>query len=573
MDNSPSPTERLFGRAEILDRILRRARDLTAGYRQNIALVGPPLIGKTSILQRAVDLIREHPPLLPVYLEIRPDASLAEFAERFASTLLYHYWSTGGREAPTTLEDLWAACGPFVPKTVALLAKAVAKARRGHASALVALFEAPGTLRQESGRLCVIMVDEFHRIAAWGKALPFKALERQIMVQQETMYILASSSVPEARQILQERLAVLFGHFEVIPVGPLDLATGVRFLHDRAGLADLGVPYLVALADLTEGRPFELDTLARAIRGADGEGVATAEARIAEALTVTMFRPAGPLAQRCEEAVAGIPASWRTKVLPVLSAVAEGHHRIQAIAEATGRTTREIAQSVRWLQTAGLVVRSGAFCRVENRLLRFWLQTAHGLRGGSVHLEPSAAEQAFATRALALLTQATSRAPQAVLEVMETLMRRFRNDLIELHGRRLRLPKMEVHTLLLPSVPRAVVGRHDGALWFCVPYSTIVRESDTVALVQTLRRVEKPWQRRIVVALEGIEINAKLFLQQQRFWVWELADVNYLLELYGLSRMLPTEFQTAPVTVVCGAASNGRSHQPGGEESVHEVSA
>src|SRR3972149_6479616 len=26
-----------------------------------------------------------------------------------------------------------------------------------------------------------------------------------------------------------------------------------------------------------------------------------------------------------------------------------------------------------------LVVRSGAFCRVENRLLRFWLQTAHGL--------------------------------------------------------------------------------------------------------------------------------------------------------------------------------------------------
>jgi len=584
-----------FGREELLDRIVRRALDLKAGYRQNLALVGPPLIGKSSVLLRSLELLKQSPPLLPVYIELRAEASVAEFAEQFASTLLYRYWSAQGREAPQTFEALYALCHPYLPQTTELLALSITKARRGLASALTLLFEAPGRLRQESGRLCVIMLDEFHRLAAWEKAGSLTALGQQVVVQKETMYLLASSSVDDARRILQERLALLFGHFEVIAVGPFDLATGVRFLADHAGLAALGPAALIVLADLTEGHPFYLECVAQAVKAAgptDGAASSTllssevprsgassdrsfdrfrivaseVEPRLGAALEALLFRPTGVLAQQCREAVERIPVGRRAACLPILLAVANGHHRVSAIAVATGRPPREVARAVRTLAAAELVVRRGVFCCIVHRLLRFWLIASYQIQHGPVHLDPLAGRQAFTAAVRQLLDQSTARAPQTVLETVAELMRRFQNELVEIRGRRLRLPKLDVHTLLLPGIPRAVVGRRDAGPWFCVPYTTLVREGDAVALVQTLRHVSKPWRRRIVIALAGVEINAKLLLQEQRFWVWDLGELNDLLELYGVPCLLPTELQEVAAVMTVPPVSGAETPSAEGQE-------
>jgi len=567
-----------FGRAELLDRLLRRAVGLTAGYRQNLALIGPPGIGKSTILQRAVELLKQHPPLLPVALHLREGSTLAEFAEQFGSTLLYRYWTDlrpagAGRDAPQTFEALARVCQPYLPKTTALLAQGLARARRGHVSALTALFEAPGQLRKESGRLCVIFLDEFHRLSAWGGSKSYAALSRQVVVQQETMYVLASSAVEEARRVLRDRLAVLFGHFEIIPVEPFDPATSVRFLTELGGLTRLGLPTVIALADLAEGDPGTLAQIARAL---PARGQATDD-DVPLALTALLFQPTGALARQCQEALARLPLRRRAAVLPVLSAVAQGHHRMIAIAAATGRTVTDVTRAVRTLAEHGLVTRRGVFCAVSRRLLRLWLQAAYPIQQGPVHLEAAVAEQVFAESVRAWLSQVTSRAPQQVLETVAEVMRRFQNELVELHGRRVRLPKFDVHTLLVPGAPRAVVGQRlrpeeaaprpsgqrDDTRWLCVPYTAAVREGDAVALIQALRHAAKPWTRRLVIALEGLEVNARLLLQEHRFWVLELEDLNQLLELYGMPRLLPTALQAlATVSAVPAAPAEPVEDHP-----------
>lgn len=544
----PLPDTPCFGRAEVLDRILRRALGLTVGYRQNIALIGPLAIGKSTILHHAMDVLKQHAPLLPVSLHVREGSTLEEFAEQFGSTLLHRYWTDhrpaaalpGDGAASKTFEALARACHPYIPKTVALLTQALAKARRGHAAALGPLFEAPGQLRQESGRLCVILLDEFHRLSAWGAAKPYAALSRHVMVQQDTMYILASSSVDDARRILQEHLALLFGHFEVIPVEPFDLAAGVRFLIERAGAAGVGLPTVIALADLAEGQPAVLEQLARAIRAAGRPG----DDGVMTALATLLFEPDGALARDCQDAVAVLPAARRPAALTVLSAIAQGHHRIGAVAAATGRAPTEVARLVRLLGDAGLVARQGVFCRVQRRVLELWMRSVYELRQGPVHLERAVAERAFAEAIRRWLRQATSRAPQAVLETIEDLMRRFQNELVEIHGRRVRLPKLDVHTFLVPGAPRAIVGQRAQARWLCVPYPTLIREADAAGLIQALQHAATPWARRIVVAVEGLEVNAKLLLQEHKFWVWELDELNRALDLYGVPRLLPTGVQS-----------------------------
>lgn len=548
----PDRGEVCFGRADLLDRILQRALDLKAGYRQNLAVVGPWRIGKSTILQCSAEQLKQHPPLLPVYLELRPGITVPQFIEQFASTLLYRYWATHGHEAPRTFEALVQRARPYVPRTTDLLVKAVATARRRRAAALALLFQAPGELRRESGRLCLIMLDEFHRLAAWGAGGsardPWQALGQQIVVQQDTMYLLASSEVEEARRILRERLALLFGHFEVIPVGPFDLATSVRFLSDHAGLAALGPSVLTTLADLTEGYPFALECVARAVKAVDPAAEGDPAATACAALEQVICRPAGALAQQCQEAVARIPARRREHVFPVLLAAADGHHRLGALAKATGTSAAEVRRAVRTLGEAGLLVRHGAFSSVSGRLLRLWLKTVGRAHHGPVQAEASAVGQALSAAVREWMQQATPRPAQAVLELVAELLGRFHHELIEWHGRRVRLPALDVHTLLLPGIPRAVVGQQQDALWICVPYPAVIRESDAVTLIQTLRSVNKPWGRRIVIALDGLELNARLLLQEQRCWVWELEDLNRFLELYGLPRLLPTGLQ-APAAV------------------------
>lgn len=532
--------EACFDRQALLERILRRAVELPSGYRQNLALLGPPLIGKTTILLKSAELLARHPALLVVYLELRRVASLAAFVEQFAATLLYQHWVTAcGQDPPQSMDALVQCCRSTLPKTTELLRKAVARARRGHPEALVGLFEAPGEFHRESGRFCVILLDDFDRLAAWGKTTPFDALGRQIVVQQETMYLLASSSVAEARRILGERLAVLFGHFEVLEVGPFEWATSVRYLMERADLGALGSEMLMAIADLTEGHPFFLETIARAVRASDAPDGAEPVDRLIHALEQVLFRPTGVLWQQGYQALGQLPERRRAALVPLLLAMADGCHRMSAIAEVTGRSLREVARGVRALVEAGLVVRQGVFCRIPQPLMRVWLKTAYSV--GPVQMDPTQARERFARQIREWLTRSTPRGSQAVLETVAELMRRFRNELVEMGGRRLRFPRLDVHTLLLPGIPRAVLGRRDKTQWLCVPYPTGVREGDAVTLVQTLRLVSRPWGRRIVIALGGIEVGARLFLQDQRFWVWERQDLNQLLELYGLPRLLPTD--------------------------------
>ncbi len=50
MFSDPVVGDKFFGRAESLNFLSKRANGLKDGYRQNIAIIGDELVGKTSII-------------------------------------------------------------------------------------------------------------------------------------------------------------------------------------------------------------------------------------------------------------------------------------------------------------------------------------------------------------------------------------------------------------------------------------------------------------------------------------------------------------------------------------------
>ena len=107
-----------FGREAYLDILQKRIRNFREGYRQNLAIIGDELIGKTSIIFRFLDKFYDNL-LIVVYLEARTE-SLSSFVQRFIGVLLYNFLLNSGIPLKEDLSFLIDKSSKYIPKTCLL---------------------------------------------------------------------------------------------------------------------------------------------------------------------------------------------------------------------------------------------------------------------------------------------------------------------------------------------------------------------------------------------------------------------------------------------------------------------
>lgn len=82
----PVVGEKFFGRNEILTLLAKRVNALKGGYRQNVAITGHRLTGKSSLLSQFLLTVRDGG-IIPVYIEVIEEP-FRQFAVKFIGTLL-----------------------------------------------------------------------------------------------------------------------------------------------------------------------------------------------------------------------------------------------------------------------------------------------------------------------------------------------------------------------------------------------------------------------------------------------------------------------------------------------------
>src|SRR3989338_5944147 len=116
MISEPVVGKNFFGREETLGLLDRRMKAMRDGYRQNIAITGQSLAGKSSLLQHflytAVD-----DSFLPVYIEVLKE-DFQSFANKFMATLLYNSMKSREDLRPDDFNGLIAKAEKALPKTV-----------------------------------------------------------------------------------------------------------------------------------------------------------------------------------------------------------------------------------------------------------------------------------------------------------------------------------------------------------------------------------------------------------------------------------------------------------------------
>lgn len=547
-----------FDRDDILGLLARRAEGFEAGYRQNLALLGPEGIGKSTCLKRFLISSDEQvkPSGIPFYLEMEEADSLGEWADRFVQALLYGVLRASGEDSlPTGRGELLRVSARRVPKTCAAARRLLDLAQTGRAEEVFdRLWDLLPQATRETGLPVLALLDEFDRLERLEVKEPFRRLGRKIMVQNTTWFLVTSSHPAEARRILREGLSLLFGQFEVVPVGPLTSRAVLKAIRvSRPDLAeDPFLEYL--LMKLVQGHPANLELILQGIRerwepalagrdGPDGRGPSHLRVLL-DLMEGLLLEPDGAFRLRFEQRLRALPVHRNRIVwIEVLSSVAGGVHRLEPLCEMLERPAVSVRQALRVLEEAGLLIRQGGFYRLPDPLFRLWLRTAYPVLQGIGQVDPIRARVLFRDRLDGWMSQLRARLRQPLSDHIRTLLSRWGGETVWIEGRRLLLPGWKrvrplagpEGRILLAAEGRLTAGKRRGRDWLVVPAPGSLREDSAREWVRWIGGMpEFKTVRKVIAGSEPVDVHARLILGQAGIRVWDLDVLNQLLALYAL---------------------------------------
>ena len=545
-----------FDRTPLLDQLRRKTEGFRSGYRQNVALLGEEGIGKSALLRRLTEgFSTGHPDFLPVYLELDESDNLVEWVTRFMQTLLYGALQVRGCDPlPTQWTGLLESCASWSPR-VAHSAQRILDGADGGKSdqAYQQCWDLLPMISNDLGCRVLIILDEFHRLRCLPVTDPFRVLGGKVMVQNSTMFLMASSQIDAAQSILREGLALLFGQFEVVGMQPLSSGTCLREIQSAWTSSRREPFYDYFLAELGQGYPDHLQRLAHGVRRQLSENpTMDAEEVVLRVMESLLWSPSAVFRARFESRLRSLPEQRnRLACIHLLVAVAQGKCRIPQMVEATGRKSTQVARFLKVLEQSRCVQRDGAFYRVPDRLFQLWLIAAYPAITGVGRADVRQGKVYFRQEALRWIRRSGEEFRQPLVQRVERCLRSWNGEQLQFEGQRFLLPALKQIEI------RSLRGGGDAVLttkglgqakrgWRIVLRMVDLSETQARQMAEEVSSLPGArTDRKVLIVLRPVEVNARLVLQQAKFKIWDLEFLNHLFELYGMTR-IPDDEQGNP---------------------------
>ncbi len=521
----------------------QRLQAFVEGFRQNVALIGPPGSGKTFQLQQLLGSPSTGLTLIYCPLFREPCRS---FITRFLCAVLrsgLHPPSSlelDGLQGsnPQPLESLLHAGERQLPKTTAAIRSIEGLLmRRLHGEAFSRALDTVPTLIEERAQPCALFLDEFVSLEELGLGHAFHELGKRVMTWPSTLFILTSSSPNRARRILRERLQLLFGQFELLTLEALDSEIASvwvnRELKGVRGMAGIS-PFLI---DWLGVSPWYLTVFVRRLKervhlSQRGERI---ETLFLETAWDVLGSAAGPLHQWCAsrtERLARLRSGPRA--LDALASIAQGVRTATELGQRVGRAG--LSEVLQLLVEHDLAQRNGMCWMVPDPILRCWLSTIFSSQRAEDRIESAAGRHRFEAFLRAAWAAWVQTHQLTLPERVVRLLGRFRDDTVSLDTKTGRLPRFETITTERPTAPGAeayVIADGQGRRW-CVTVQAGAVDETAVSSFEAFCRTQSPRpSRKVVITKTALDENARLLAKAANMWVWGPEDLGVLLELYG----------------------------------------
>jgi hypothetical protein len=541
MFSEPVAGERFFGRDEILDILNKRVLALKDGYRQNVALTGQSLSGKSSVILHFLSTIKDEA-FVPVYVEV-VNEPFSSFANKFIATMLYNAVRMKGEEAPSSLDGLISMAQGLIPRTAAAVKHVYALMERGELeSAYSAVLESTSVLKSEIGAPCIVILDEFDNLEKLGIRNPFQAFGKVIMVQKDTMYIVSSSRNLAIKRIISEKLSLLFGNFEVVKVSNFGIKASRDFLASRLGAFEIDDFVRTFLIAFTDGNPFYLNTIVSRIRDEALRRMTSFIDRdmLAEVIIELIYNSNGTLHQYLMNYILELVETKNRDVhIPILIAMACGMKKHPDIARSLKIRQRDVLESLGQLSEAGLLSKNGAFHSLEDSMLGFWLKHVYHRKKNMLIDGIFDKTAVFRREIEEYMGSFAEEYAMTVTSRVARLFNLFSNEIVQIESRGTRLPHFtKVEALSFPDSSGYVLASFRGNSWITQVFERQMNENDIVSFIRNVKGLGSKISNKLIVPLRGMDENAKLLAKELKITIWDSRALNTLLDLYGLKKVI-----------------------------------
>jgi DNA-binding NarL/FixJ family response regulator len=529
-----------FDQKSYLEILEKRTKAIKEGYRQNIAIIGDKDIGKSSVVLQFLSQF-DDPKILPLYFELRPEFTLEQFVKKFIGIMLYNFLENSNVVRNEELDYLVSKASRFIPKTSEAIRVILnSLRRRNRENIFIQLLSLCDIFNSETGKLCVIIFDEFHHLGTLGIKQIYKQLSKMLMIQKNVLYIILSSAKFKAKKILSSHLALLFGNFEIIEMQPFSLKTTEEYLANRLKPLQIDKSLIDFLVHLTGGFPLYLKIITDSLLRISGE---ITKNNLAEIIQDLLFVESGILNQRCNNYLKLLSNLKLTQdYQALLYLIADGQNRLKDIATSLHKPKTQILSRLNFLMEYDVIGKSGDFFVICDRIFGFWLRFVYREKLNSLTFDTEKQKKSFRIKIEDKIDKFILVNKKSVLERTMELLRLFENELIQIRMKKIRLihfKEVKPLTFVHSRLNAGLLGRSKYSLWIMAIKVDSLTEEDIIDFINQCQRLRyvKP-QRKIIITSAHIDTNVRLKAMEEKVLTWDLDDLNVILDLYNKPRVV-----------------------------------
>jgi AAA+ ATPase superfamily predicted ATPase len=527
-----------FGRVDELSLLEKRVAALKEGYRQNIAITGQRLSGKTCLLYHFLDGLKD-PSVLPIYVEVINEP-FPIFAERFMGTLLYAFLRWRGELPREDFAFLLESAKPYIPQTVAAILEVKHELeKKDFNKAYLDLLNITSIVKKETGIKCIVILDEFQNLSFFSMREPFAHFGKVMMIQKDTMYVISSSDNVAIQRILAEKLSLLFGNFEVIELKGFNFNSSKEFLKGKLAQFKMSDGLLRFLITFTDGNPFYLDLLCAKVRDlafAAATDVINTKI-VVDALEYLYFNSKGTVNQYFTNLINSLYLNATT--LDVLVAIAKGAHTVNKIREMIGMSMGEISFRLKRLLELNVIFKSGTFYFVVDKGFSFWVKEVYNRKQTSLVSSATMRSDRFKHDVHAHLSKFLFTLRKSGYQRVAELFAAFRGEIAGIDGKKHRLPHFgKIDLISLNKTSSLLLGHKDKRLWSCFIKEGVIDEDDIALFIKETNKMSLKVIKKVLVPLDGIDLNATLLAKVNKIWIWNLKSLNFIMDIYNKDKVI-----------------------------------
>jgi hypothetical protein len=360
-----------------------------------------------------------------------------------------------------------------------------------------------------------------------------------LMLEKSTMFIIASSCPYKAQAILSRDLALLFGNFEVINVEPFDIRSSLEFLKLRLTNTNIKEESRNFLVNFTGGSPCYLEVLSQALNKPSSAG-------LVDALENLIFSSSGILNQKFTGYLNRFQESpFGSDYLAVLHLISGGQNKVKDIAHILKKPVKLVNLRVNFLLSCDVIVRSGDFLKISDRVFAFWLKFVYQEKLHALTFDSLNQKNLFRKNIEMMLAEFLSSAQKPVSERLTEILKLFSDERIQIERKKVTLNRFrEIKSLDFSgskALKHGLICRSGESLWIFGFNPDILTEEDIAEFSRECKKYRNKPQKKIIVTLRDIDANSRLKALEEKIWTWDLNNLNQMMDAFSKPRIISCE--------------------------------